>query len=194
MALDDLRPSLRAGGGAGLHGDDVIRLYKYLEWLGQLVNDIAEEQDLGGATQIHGQVSRTTQDTVNVLAQGAYQPTGITPVLDTIVDGMSTGVLDPFSLRNTSGITRTLRFYGSFDAYPSSGNNVQMGIKLAKNGVEIDETECRATQHSSLTEAKLVTSWMVEVDPDDEVSLWIANHTNTTDLVVSRGRLVASRV
>ena len=61
-------------------------------------------------------------------------------------------------------------------------------------GTAIDETECRAFTGSGAQEAKLVTSWMVELDDGDEISLMIANHSNTTDIVLKRGRIVASEV
>ena len=35
---------------------------------------------------------------------------------------------------------------------------------------------------------------MVELDDGDEVSLLIANHSNTTDIILKRGRIVASEV
>ena len=40
----------------------------------------------------------------------------------------------------------------------------------------------------------LTASWMVELDDGDEISLMIANHSNTTDIVLKRGRIVASEV
>ena len=39
-----------------------------------------------------------------------------------------------------------------------------------------------------------MTSWMVELDDGDEVSLLIANHSNTTDITLKRGRVIAVEV
>jgi hypothetical protein len=107
---------------------------------------------------------------------------------------MTLGTTDAFGLKNDSGATRLFRVYGSIDANTVTQNNKVLGIKLAKNGTAIDETECRAYTGGSNEEAKLVTSWMVELDDDDEVSLLIANHSNTTDITLKRGRIVANEV
>jgi hypothetical protein len=37
-----------------------------------------------------------------------------------------------------------MQVYGSIDAKTVTGNNKILGIKLAKNGTAIDQTECRA--------------------------------------------------
>ena len=105
---------------------------------------------------------------------------------------MVLGTTDAFGLKNDSGATKLFRIYGSIDA--TDGNNNTLGIKLAKNGTAIDETECRAFTGGSNEEAKLVTSWMVELDDGDEISLMIANHSNSTDIILKRGRIVASEV
>ena len=140
-----------------------------------------------------GQCSKMTDGTISIASQGAYVSTGLTPTLDaTTAFEMSLGTTDTFGLKNVSGKTKLFRFYGSIDAADS--NNATLGIKLAKNGVAIDETECRAFTGSNSEEAKLVTSWMINLDDDDEVSLMIANHDSSTDITLKRGRLVATEV
>ena len=140
-----------------------------------------------------GQCSKTTDGTISIASQGAYVSTGLTATLDaTTAFEMSLGTTDTFGLKNVSGKTKLFRFYGSIDAADS--NNATLGIKLAKNGVAIDETECRAFTGSNSEEAKLVTSWMISLDDDDEVSLMIANHDSSTDITFKRGRLVAAEV
>ena len=145
------------------------------------------------ATMVRGQCSKMTDGTIDITTEGAYISTGLTATLDTdTAYGMVLGTDDTFGLRNTSGGTKLFRIYGSIDA--TDGNNSTLGVKLAKNGVAIDNSECRAFTGSNAQEAKLVTSWMVELDDGDEISLMIANHSNTTDIILKRGRIVASEV
>jgi hypothetical protein len=142
---------------------------------------------------VRGQVSRTTTGTIDITTQGAYVSTGLEATLDSATaSGMVRGTTDTFGLKNTSGATRLMRVYGSIDA--ADGNNQTLGIKLALNGAPIDVTECRAFTGSGSQEAKLVTSWMISMAANDEVSLMIANHSGTTDLEFKRGRIVASEV
>ena len=142
---------------------------------------------------IRGQCSKMTDGTIDITTQGSYVTTGLTATLDgDTAYGMVLGTTDAFGLKNDSGGTKLFRVYGSIDA--TDGNNSTLGIKLAKNGTAIDNSECRAFTGSGAQEAKLVTSWMVELDDGDEVSLLIANHSNTTDITLKRGRVVAVEV
>jgi len=142
---------------------------------------------------IRGQCSKMTDGTIDITTQGTYVTTGLTATLDSSTAyGMVLGTDDAFGLRNTSGGTKLFRIYGSIDA--TDGNNSTLGVKLAKNGTAIDESECRAFTGSGAQEAKLVTSWMVELNDGDEVSLLIANHSNTTDITLKRGRVIAVEV
>lgn len=142
---------------------------------------------------IRGQCSKVTDGTIGITSQGSYISTGLTATLDTdTAYGMVLGTTDAFGLKNDSGSTKLFRVYGSIDA--TDGNNSTLGVKLAKNGAAIDNSECRAFTGSGAQEAKLVTSWMVELDDGDEVSLMIANHSNTTDIVLKRGRVIAVEV
>lgn len=142
---------------------------------------------------VRGQCSKMTEGTIDIVTQSVYVSTGLTATLDSdTAYGVVLGTTDAFGLKNDSGSTKLFRVYGSIDA--ADGNNNMLGIKLAKNGTAIDATECRAFTGSGSQEAKLVTSWMVELANGDEVSLLIANHSGTTDITFKRGRLVASEV
>lgn len=142
---------------------------------------------------IRGQCSKMTDGTIDITTQGTYVTTGLTATMDSdTAYGMVLGTTDAFGLKNDSGSTKLFRVYGSIDA--TDGNNSTLGVKLAKNGTAIDNSECRAFTGSGAQEAKLVTSWMVELDDGDEVSLLIANHSNTTDITLKRGRVVAVEV
>jgi hypothetical protein len=147
------------------------------------------------AIMARGQCSKITDGTIDITIQGAYITTGLTATLDaSTANGMVLGTDDAFGLKNDSGSTKLFRVYGSIDANTVTQNNKVLGIKLAKNGTAIDETECRAYTGGNNEEAKLVTSWMVEMDDGDEVSLLIANHSSTTDITLKRGRIVANEV
>jgi hypothetical protein len=106
--------------------------------------------------------------------------------------GVSLGTTDTFAVKNTSGETVLFEIYGSADI--DSGNNKILGIKLALNGVPIDETECQSSTATSTNFAKLVTNWMVELAPNDEVALYVTNFNNSGNITFLRGRLVASTV
>lgn len=143
-------------------------------------------------TPLYGQASRMTPGTITVATQGVYQPTGLTASFDAVASGVSYATTATFGLKNTSGLTKVFRVYGSIDAKAS--NNEVLGIKLAKNGLSVSETECRAFTGSNDQEAKLVTSWMIELANGDEVSLLIANHSGTHPITFGRGRILMSAV
>jgi hypothetical protein len=148
-----------------------------------------------GPPMVRGQISKMDSGTVDIVTQGVYITTGMTGVFDTATaSGMALGTTHAFALKNTSGSTKLLRFFGSIDARTVTGNNQTLGIKLAYNGVAIDETECRAFTGTGTEEAKLVTSWMISVANNAEVSLFIANHSGSGDISFRRGRIVASEV
>jgi len=141
---------------------------------------------------VYGQVSHITDATITITTAGQFVSTGITATLDTSVsEGLALGTTDTFALKNTTGRTIRTPVYGSIDA-TTAGSNRLLALRLALNGTSIPETECRALHSSAAIEAKLVTRWIVELDPDDEVSLVIANITNTNDITFKRGRIVAA--
>jgi hypothetical protein len=145
------------------------------------------------ATMVRGQASKMDAGTITIADAGVYVTTGLTATFDAATaNGMALGTADAFGLKNTSAGSKLLRFYGSIDA--TASNNQILGIKLAYNGVAINETECRAFTGSGGQEAKLVTSWMIEVGHEDEVSLFIANHSGATNISLKRARIVASEV
>ena len=147
------------------------------------------------APLVCGQVSKMDAGTIVIATQSIYVSTGLTGTFDTTTaSGMTLGTVNAFAVKNTSGATRLMQIYGSIDAKTVTGNNKILGIKLAKNGTPIAETECRAFTSSGGQEAKLVTNWMISMAANDEVALFIANHSGTEDISFGRGRLVATQV
>jgi hypothetical protein len=142
---------------------------------------------------VRGQASRMTTGEITIATQGVYVATGLVATFDSATASeMTLGTVNTFGVKNTSGETRLMQVYGSIDAV--AGNNQTLGIKLALNGAPIDQTECRAFTGSGGQEAKLVTNWMISMADDDEVSLFIANHSGTTNIEFRRGRIVAAEV
>ena len=147
------------------------------------------------AAAVRGQVSKMDAGTIDIVTQGVYVSTGLTGTFDTATaSGMTLGTVNAFAVKNTSGATKLMQIYGSIDAKTATGNNKILGIKLAKNGTAIDQTECRAFTGSGSEEAKLVTNWMISMAPNDEVALFIANHSGDEDITLGRARLVATQV
>lgn len=143
---------------------------------------------------MYGAVSRTTNGTAVISVQGTYVATGMTANFYSEASLMTQGTAGTFALRSTSDEDRLLSFYASYDATTVSGNNKILGIKLAKNGTPIDETECRAFTGSGAEEAKLVTSWLIPMSKNDEIELYIANISGTQNIQISRGRVIAQDV
>ena len=142
---------------------------------------------------VRGQASRMTTGEITIATQGVYVATGLVATFDSATaNEMTLGTAHTFGVKNTSGATRLVQIYGSIDA--AAGNNKVLGVKLALNGTPIDQTECRAFTGSGGQEAKLVTNWMISMADDDEVSLFIANHTSTANIEFRRGRIVAAEV
>ena len=130
--------------------------------------------------------------TIAIETQSVYVTTGLTGTFDTTTaNGMTLGTTNTFAVKNTSGATKLMQIYGSIDAKTATGNNKVLGVKLAKNGSAIDQTECRAFTGSGGEEAKLVTNWMISMAANDEVALFIANHSGDQDITLGRARLVA---
>jgi hypothetical protein len=147
------------------------------------------------ATLVRGQVSKMDSGTIDISTQSTYISTGLTGILDTATaNDIALGTTDTFAVKNVSGGTKLMEVYGSIDARTVTGNNQTLGIKLALNGTPINETECRAFTGTGTEEAKLVTKWMIQMDDDDEVALFIANHSGSGDISFRRGRLVAIEV
>lgn len=144
---------------------------------------------------VRGQLSKVDAGTITITTQSVYVTTGLTGTFDTATaSGMTLGTTNTFAVKNTSGATKLMQIYGSIDAKTVTGNNHTLGIKLAKNGTAIDQTECRAFTGSGGQEAKLVTNWMISMAANDEVALFIANHSGTENISFGRGQLVATEV
>jgi hypothetical protein len=142
---------------------------------------------------IYGQLSRQTLGTVTVGTAGNYVSTGLVGTLDSNASkGVALGTTETLALKNETENTRTVNVFAAYDAVASSSNKV-FALKLAKNQVPIDETDCRAI-YTGVGNAKLVTNWIIDLAPEDEVALYVANITDTTQVVISRCKMVVTPV
>jgi len=137
-----------------------------------------------------GQISIQGNSTAtNIITAGSFVAAGINGTLDTLTDIDFTALADgEFGLKYNGAATKTFWIFGSYDC--SDGNNQTLAIRMAKNGTAIPETECRAFTSSGGAEAKLVSTWMLELATGDEASLLVANISSTNDVIIRRGRLV----
>jgi hypothetical protein len=147
----------------------------------------------GVGAPVFGQVAKMTSGTITIAAQGVYQSTGLTAVLDGEAAGISLGTVDLFAVKNTSGFTRRLKIAASYDA-SMVGATRQLGLGLAINGVFDPDTECRATTGLAGNIAKLNTAWIIDLPDGQEVAMRVANFTNTDAIQFQRGRIVATSV
>ena len=123
-------------------------------------------------------------------------------VLDTTFDSSSllfSGVEVDNLLRYTGSATRKFLIFGSLDIL-SAVSGAQFSIKLALNGDVIEETQCNASvaiKASGSGIAKLVTNWVVALETDDDIQLFVAGVGGTDadrTAIAQRMRLVATPV
>lgn len=141
-----------------------------------------------------GQVSVQNNTTVtDITTAGTFVEAGFNGTLDTAT-AVHFSVLNDgrIGIRYTGTTPRLFWTYGSYDGV--AGNNQMLAIRLAKNGVSIPETECRAFTASNLQEAKLVCSWMIQLNTNDTISIMLANPDHDTDITIKRGRVVANAI
>jgi hypothetical protein len=144
-----------------------------------------------GGSAYKGQISRTTTGTINIATAGTFQTTGLTATLDTsTANGIALGTTDTFAVKNVSG--ETVDFLIIAEAQIDDGNNKVMGIVLVKNGTPITETIATSATGSATNFAKMVSAWIVTMDDGDEVAMWVTNYTNTGNVTLLRGRIVAT--
>jgi hypothetical protein len=138
-----------------------------------------------------GQASRITTGAVTVPQVNTYVLASPTPTLDPISTDVELGVAG-MALKYTGEFTRAFQVYASADV--ADGNNKTFGLRLAKNGTTIPQSECRAFSGAGANEAKLVTSWILELAEGDEVQVYLANHTDGTAFDLRRGRIIATSI
>jgi hypothetical protein len=156
---------------------------------GDIVLDFEIPEGETGGEAFFGQISRQSDGTVTVAATSTFYAIDLAGTVDTAnANGVVAGVLEDLALKNDTGETLLFTVIGSCDV--TSANNELIGIRLAVDGVPIAATECRA-QTGTNNYAKLLSQWMVELAPGEEVSIHIANFSTTQDITVKRAKVVA---
>jgi hypothetical protein len=164
----------------------------YWEYLGTTNGDITDYRKISDSNtdSYQGQMGRTSAGVVNISTIGTYQATGLIGTLDAFVsDGIALSTTDQLGLKNISGKTVQFKIFASADI--EAGNNKVLGIILAKNGVIIPQTECRAPTGNATSFAKLITNWIIPMADGEQVTMYVTNHTTSGDITIQRCRMVA---
>jgi hypothetical protein len=151
----------------------------------------------GFTSAVRGQISNLDGSTHIVETENVYTVLADEGNLDSdATSNMTKGAPTTFSIKNTSGGTRLFRVYASVDA-TSTANNI-LSIKLYKGAAgsltAINETQCNASVGSGSNFAKLVTSWMVSLQNNQEVAIYLTNLSGANDITIQRARLVAEAI
>lgn len=148
----------------------------------------------GTGSLFYGQTRKMTSGTITVASSGVYQSTGLTATFYSVdAVGVVAGTTDNFAIKNGTSQTRETYIVATYDAHVS-GPSAELGLIMALNGTPIADTECRATTSASGALVKLHAAWIFQLAPNDEVALFVANHSSTTSINFERGRIVASGV
>lgn len=94
-------------------------------------------------------------------------------------------------LTYTGGITREFVLTASCSAQAIQTNATTITIRLAKNGVTIEESESQATTSATGRNENFYCQALVELAQNDYVELFIANQTNANSLLVTELNVLA---
>lgn len=135
-----------------------------------------------------------TGGTVAVTTAGVYYPMNIAGTLDsdTAFNMVASGSPNVTGLKNDTNQARTVVFIASYDGEAGFASGI--GLKLALNGEVIDATECNSFASSIGLVGKTMTQFIIRMEPDDEVTMWAANLSGTTDVSVDRFKLLAHAI
>jgi hypothetical protein len=146
----------------------------------------------GFSTNPYGQLSsQEASDSVDFDA--GYVKLGLNTTFDSANSvGFDDGG-DENRLRYTGSVTRRFLVFASVDIQSTTAG-ANFAIKLYRNGVQLDPTECRANAAGkSPYMAKLVTNWIVELSTNQYLELWADSPDEDTG-TPQRMRLVATPV
>jgi hypothetical protein len=141
---------------------------------------------------VRGAIARQTSGTVPIATANVYVPINLSGTLQTgetlrnMMAAEQTG--DVSGLKNT-GDTKTLAVISTYDG--KAGNNQAIGLKLAVNGIPLNETECTSFSGPSGQFSKTMTQWLVHVGNGDEITMWAANKDATDDIQIARYKMIA---
>jgi hypothetical protein len=153
-----------------------------------------KQLNLATSQPMRGVISKHTTSTVAIATAGVYVPINETPVLNsTVAFNMSlSGAPNVTGLKNTTSQARTVVFTATYDG--TCGDDNAIGLKLALNGVVIDETECTSLGGAGGDSGNAMTHWIMRVEPDADVSMYCANLADTTDMTIARLKMTAHAI
>ena len=128
-----------------------------------------------------------TAATLDIITQSAWIDLPYTGTLDPTSAGLQS-VSGKLGLKSVANKRYLVRVQATFDA-KSLGPNVEMALRLVRNGTKIPGAECHATGTANGVIAKLHSYAHFWMEPGDEVWMQAANFTNTTDLGFERGKM-----
>jgi len=141
---------------------------------------------------VRGSISRQSAGTVPIATANVYVPINLSGTLqtgETLRNMMAAEQAGDVSGLKNTGDTKTLAVIATYDG--KAGNNQAIGLKLAVNGVPLNETECTSFGGPGGQFAKTMTQWLIHVGNGDEITMWAANKDGTTDLSIARYKMIA---
>jgi len=135
-----------------------------------------------------GQIFTQTSSTVTINTADVFVPMAVAGTFDEPSNGMVKSTTAVFGIKNDTGEKKVFYVISSVDV--AIGNNRTAGFRLAVNGVSIPASTCTATTGVQ-NFAKLMSTYMVELDDGDEVSCAIANIGAAENIDVLRAKIVA---
>lgn len=136
--------------------------------------------------RFHGLVYYTTETEVTINTVGEYVDLPFTGTLNDLSVGAAS-VPGKLGLKNVSQKPYLVEVKATADL-EAKGSAKEMGLRLVKNGVAEAGAECRATVATGYI-GKLHSFGIVRVEPGDEVTMQIANFSNTNNPDFERGRM-----
>jgi hypothetical protein len=149
----------------------------------------------GFSTNPYGQISgQSAGDLITGDGITEFEKLGIVTTLGAANLFDSGSPSDDNVLRYTGAQPRQFLVFASTDIMSSVLGDT-FAIKLSKNGILIDATECQARTAGKTANyiAKLVTNWIVELSLNDYLELWVAAPVDDSG-TPQRMRLVATPV
>lgn len=146
----------------------------------------------GLGVRYQGQSWRMNDATVSGIARDVYSVVNISGFFDnSVASGIVAASGTGFGLRNNTGATFIFQVSVALEA--SAGNQDHLGIMLTKNGAVVSGTDSRAHTGNSSSEAPLnIPRHLISLSNGDEVGVAVANFSSSANIIIRRGRIVAS--
>lgn len=132
---------------------------------------------------LHGAIHLSSESATAIAVSGTYVKAAGTTVRD---NDSASEITMPANNRLQYSDTIARKFIvicnSTWDV--ASGTDIVVGIKLAINGVVVDTSEVKTTVTKATGITYIATTHFLTLNSGDYVELWVANHTNTTNLTL----------